>query len=560
MLKCFIFLAVILTFQTITAQTTTNASYGAIQRNLPELGFNLNSITKPSWSNQSFIDSCKSLGIQIIRYPGGTESQYFDWQTGKIVPLSLWQTGVLNNYQYLTTTPHLPHTLDDLKQFTTYTGAKVMFVLNMVSSTLTKEMDMLRYASQIGIPVEYVELANELYFTDTDFTNAYPTPSAYAQDMHVWIDSIRANFSNVKIAVIGAPEDPLSPGGVASPTRITAWNDAVFSENLDVDAITFHYYPPLGNVASNPTALGVLSKPFEFWPRFKRYTTDSVVNNIDVWITEYNLNEIASNYNVASTWAHGLFTSSFLFLMLEEPKINKILNHQITGGPSFASISSYTSFGDTISNRLTCEGNAMKLIHNAMIGKTTARKINFSVNPNLTFNATSYPSLVAWEFSDVAGNKNVIAINLSNQTFNADLTQVFGSTTTIFKEDITTANIFQKNLTTTGLIFSTNSISPSGAFLGPYSISKISSSISVGLSENNIIAADFSIYPNPFSSRIYLNNSTGLENYQFHNSVGQIIWAGKNIEQLDFSNLQNGLYFLKVSTETGTQTHKLIKQ
>jgi len=68
------------------------------------------------------------------------------------------------------------------------------------------------------------------------------------------------------------------------------------------------------------------------------------------------------------------------------------------------------------------------------------------------------------------------------------------------------------------------------------------------------------IYPNPFSNRIQLENTSGLENYELHNSLGQVIWIGKNIEQQDFSFLQNGIYFLNVSTQTGQQTFKLIKQ
>ena len=68
------------------------------------------------------------------------------------------------------------------------------------------------------------------------------------------------------------------------------------------------------------------------------------------------------------------------------------------------------------------------------------------------------------------------------------------------------------------------------------------------------------IYPNPFNSHIGLKNTTGSENYQLYNSMGQIIWTGKNIDQQDFSFLQNGIYFLNVSTQTGQQTLKLIKQ
>ena len=68
------------------------------------------------------------------------------------------------------------------------------------------------------------------------------------------------------------------------------------------------------------------------------------------------------------------------------------------------------------------------------------------------------------------------------------------------------------------------------------------------------------VFPNPFVTKIYFQNANGSENYVLTNSIGQIIWTGKNIDQQDFSFLQNGIYFLNVSTQTGQQTFKLIKQ
>lgn len=122
---------------------------------------------------------------------------------------------------------------------------------------------------------------------------------------------------------------------------------------------------------------------------------------MECWITEYNLSDgNQDNYSVASTWTHGLYTASLFSLMLEEPKINILLNHQITGSPSFASLASYTNLGDTLTNRLTAEGNAMRLIQKAVKGNNAATKLNFSVNPTITVNTTIYPSLVGWVFDN----------------------------------------------------------------------------------------------------------------------------------------------------------------
>jgi polyhydroxybutyrate depolymerase len=64
------------------------------------------------------------------------------------------------------------------------------------------------------------------------------------------------------------------------------------------------------------------------------------------------------------------------------------------------------------------------------------------------------------------------------------------------------------------------------------------------------------VYPNPFSDKINLTNTTGNEYFTLINYFGQIVWSGKDIEMQDFSELTTGLYFLKVDN----RTIKLVKQ
>jgi len=79
--------------------------------------------------------------------------------------------------------------------------------------------------------------------------------------------------------------------------------------------------------------------------------------------------------------------------------------------------------------------------------------------------------------------------------------------------------------------------------------------------QNNIINEKiWKIYPNPFSDKINLTNSTGLEDYFLSNMFGQLIWTGKHIDQQNFSNLTNGIYFLKLKRANNEQTIKMIKQ
>jgi hypothetical protein len=73
------------------------------------------------------------------------------------------------------------------------------------------------------------------------------------------------------------------------------------------------------------------------------------------------------------------------------------------------------------------------------------------------------------------------------------------------------------------------------------------------LNENDFQKA---VYPNPFTNKINLRNTTGKEYFTLFNYFGQIVWSGKDIELKDFSELGSGLYFLKVDN----RIIKLVKQ
>jgi hypothetical protein len=44
------------------------------------------------------------------------------------------------------------------------------------------------------------------------------------------------------------------------------------------------------------------------------------------------------------------------------------------------------------------------------------------------------------------------------------------------------------------------------------------------------------------------------------NSIGQVIWTGKNIEQQDFSFIASGFYLLKINSVNSIQNIRLAKQ
>lgn len=538
----------------LTAQQITTAQRRSVQRGVPLVGFNLNSLTKPTWANRSFSDSVRSLGMHIIRYPGGTESQYFDWETGKIVPLDLWTNGTLKNFQYLAMVRAVPHTLEDFKVILERTSAKPLFCLNAVTSTLSRQLAMLRRARELGMAVEYIELANELFFEDADFVNKYPTATSYAADMRIWIDSIRKEFPTAKIALLGATEDALTPSLQPTPTRILTWNDALFAANLRADAITFHHYFLPGTSRQRPQASELLAGAFRTWQRYKAYTSDSVRNGMEIWLTEYNLNDAQNDYTIASSWIHGVFDAVLFHLMLQDAKNSMLLLHQITGNPTYASLDSYTDFGDTTSNRLTAQGNAIRLWHTSAVGADSVAELTFSPNPSITVGNTSHPSLIGWRFSGTRKGDCVL-INLSGQDYTVrlgDLYPILPSLPPTF-ESISAANPLQLRVTTKDLTIRKGIVSSHQVSVPSYGLVRLSlqdapTSVTTLKEPTSVTLA-----PNPVDHILHVAGLRDKGTITIVNMLGNILCTHPFAESsfdIDISVFPIGIFLCHIQTPT----------
>jgi hypothetical protein len=90
--------------------------------------------------------------------------------------------------------------------------------------------------------------------------------------------------------------------------------------------------------------------------------------------------------------------------------------------------------------------------------------------------------------------------------------------------------------------------------------SGISSYMFTTLSTPDEIFVDFSIYPNPTTDTLYINQTQELEKVEVINMNGQLVFTKENnLETIDVSRLQNGAYFLKVYAQNGSTAKKFIK-
>ncbi|SHG13175.1 Por secretion system C-terminal sorting domain-containing protein [Flavobacterium fluvii] len=83
----------------------------------------------------------------------------------------------------------------------------------------------------------------------------------------------------------------------------------------------------------------------------------------------------------------------------------------------------------------------------------------------------------------------------------------------------------------------------------------------LGIEENNQ-APKFTLYPNPVTNTIFLSSfNQKIEKVEIYNMTGTLVKSiGKEVEAIDVSNLSLGIYLVKVTTDQGTSTQRIIKQ
>lgn len=80
-------------------------------------------------------------------------------------------------------------------------------------------------------------------------------------------------------------------------------------------------------------------------------------------------------------------------------------------------------------------------------------------------------------------------------------------------------------------------------------------------SVNDVFASKVSIYPNPANEFVTISSSVEINKIEVYNLLGKKVSSSSSLinNTLDISNLSKGMYLLKLTSEEGTATKKIVK-
>ncbi|VEP16060.1 Glycosyl hydrolase catalytic core [Hyella patelloides LEGE 07179] len=431
--------------------STVKASLSSVSRPLSEnyACFNVNSLMVKSWSNPEFQQAVRQVNPQLLRIPGGTESNYWDWQKGGLVgnvreamagyPIQFRNKDLKYNASKL----------EDIQGGIKETNTDPIFVLNMATSSLESQLEMLRRARDLGMPVKYIELGNEFYFDVPNYKRVFPTSADYAQTASEWIVAIKQEFPAAEIALVGVAPKP------KDSIREQNWQKSLLNSAMyQADAVTLHLYnghglkSPIDSNSTYPFFTSeevplILGQPFRSWQKLQNNDQLKLIpDNKQIWMTEYNLFENVfgkknrdKQQRVMGSWTHGLYALTMSLLFLEDSRIAIACNHVLTGNSRFAAIfankASFLNPSDenfeVQAKSLSATGSTLSLLGEATLGMTKAQKIDFSPEFTLVGHKNfEYPALYGWMFNNGKHSRAIIA-NLSNRNISVNLEQLFSA-------------------------------------------------------------------------------------------------------------------------------------
>lgn len=430
--------------------------------------------------NSNLWTNVTALQPTVLRFPGGTYSDFYNWQDG---------VGPVADRPNRQPTPLDTRVFDNgfgTDEFLTFSkdlNAQPMITVNIGTGTSTEAADWVRYCNITRNikKVQYWELGNEIYLnSDPTSSSITETPSAYAQKALEFAEAMKEVDPSIKIMAIGGANT-----GLYDMIQYPGWDEAVLQTvgpYMDFLAVHNSYYPL---IMDNGTYSDAQIYPALFGAdTLIKANLDQVSSDISTYAPAYqNKIQIAvtewgplftalpggAYTNDTRTMGSAIYIALVLKTYLSYNKVGMVNFFKLSGSDFMSLVQSTTQYPSYYAIQFFSNGFGTNLLSTQCISGTYNTTVKIGVVPPLN----GVPLLEAIASKDASGNIYVIAINKDIQTghnclikFNNSTIKLAGPLSLLSAQNISSQNATVK----------TSNISGTGQvtiFLPAYSIAKL---------------------------------------------------------------------------------------
>lgn len=342
---------------------TIRLSVQGSERALPArfLGYNSPGPYIP-YERPDFIPAVKALGPHVLRFPGGTVGNYYNWHLGHMVVPDAGAAGSVYREQLVQKTVPLsiknhPNGVwvEDWWKIAQAVDANLVIMANLETSTPEDQAAWFADMAKKGVKADYVEMGTEFYLAmgDDMGRKVFPDPATANAITKRFLAAMRPHLpKDTKVAVQSSASafelrkrvgknEALFRGDNITDKRILEWDDALKPESW-FDAVTMHLYPKevaaagMAMVkklpASAPDVFAAMMARAD--SGFDRGIADVVarVPGKEIWLSEYGAFEPAQTFYGLDTHFNGLWLHQVtreLLVMARHPQVTVACYHAL---------------------------------------------------------------------------------------------------------------------------------------------------------------------------------------------------------------------------------------
>ncbi len=321
-------------------------------------GANVNTLFwEAHYGDTRLLATVRALGQPVVRLPGGTESDYFDWALGR--PVELCRYGGCRPWDDAQLTPPALYqrfgafrnsTAAGFADFARAVDGTPLLVANTMTASVEDNVRWISAVAEAGSLPTLIELGNEPYFGQAEGTDntarLYPTAASHVAFAQRLAAALRGRTPAPRLAY--PMFVPRIDAGTGQPTaghdaRMLSWNERALAAGIagDVEAFALHLYPrlPGRGGASDAAYLRALARFAEAYWLGTRQTAQWAQLPADrrLWITELNAS-FTDAPELVGTWVHALVQAQLMVLMLQDPRVELLLQHMLTGNAQWQAV------------------------------------------------------------------------------------------------------------------------------------------------------------------------------------------------------------------------------
>lgn len=403
-------------------------------------GFNGNMKNAVEYYDINFQHVLATLSPGWLRFPGGTDSEAFNWATGEIVPSWVDRLSA-KQYTHDINANALPIVagkggaqFSDFAAMAAAVGAaKIIVSVNGYTDTPESAQAFAKFALTNHIPVAVWELDNEPYtWLNTDDGTPGPffsTAGDYADQMKKIRDAIKAADPNAVVSVY------FSEAGNTNQK----WDNALANYSPKYwDAVTYHEYVNPGNFTTFNELMAAANA--NLYSNTTSYVTDYLMPKNNPGIS-YVISEVSpasgQGGQLLGSLYGGIYTAEFALRMSTLPQVKyvaafqmlsnagiddtnenlKVVQNAYNGGTTTNTAG--LNFGFFVSAQAAGEAVANVALHNSIGVYTTTT----AGGPTAPTNGGSIPAVYAQAYDGGNGKHYVVLTNKSSSATVARITQ-----------------------------------------------------------------------------------------------------------------------------------------